>query len=96
MVATAMYTVYVGGKFAPAVSVIRPSSHNRRRRIGGLDGSKTFYPPEARAASANLCPFATNARRRSMLWSKVASISCLASTDRPSSMAADARRTGTA
>ena len=47
-----------------------------RRRLG----SKTFYPPEARAASANLCPFATNARRRSMLWSKVASISCLAPT----------------
>jgi len=68
-------------------SLFRPTSHNRHTRRRGFAApqglaSKTFYPAAAQPARANLCPFATNARRRSMLWSKVASISRLAPTDR--------------
>jgi len=70
-----------GSKVCSAVNVIqRPTIAAAVASAHRGLGSKTFYPPEARAARANLCPFATNARRGSMLWSKVASISCLAST----------------
>ena len=72
-----------GSKVCSAVNVIRRPTIAAAMAVASAHrglGSKTFYPPEARAARANLCPFATNARRGSMLWSKVASISCLAST----------------
>lgn len=73
--------VYVGRKFAPTQRDL--SSHNRRpvgQRTGSRSAQRHFIRLRRGAASANLCPFATNARRRSMLWSKVASISRLAPT----------------